>query len=272
MRLRTISVMLIVCLLICNSGCENVSEHKEIYSRSVIYDQQEESEEPLQIKTVSFCGEEYTGEFAWDLERSFFSYIIDTYFYIPEESDEYVTFQVRRDNGELKGISFVTKNKEKAQEDLPDAERTAEEVAREYAQMYTDLEGYQLQISSRQRTSGDVYLRTEYTFDFRRYIHELRTTDYISVTVSAEGKLCSIFIGDLGALDNISKAEIESFADVDIHTMVKKIAKGEVTEVDLDASKFAISPDGRLYLAVSVEERHGSGENTYETREVYVIL
>ena len=271
MKLRTVSVVLIGCLLFCNSGCENVSKHKEIYPRSVIYDQ-EEQEDPSQIKTVSFCGKEYTGEFAWDQERSYFPYIVDTYGHFSKESDEYITFQVRRDNGEFKGISFGTKKKEKAQEDLPDAERTAEEIARKYAQMYADLEEYQLQPSSKRITREEVYLYTEYTFDFRKYIHGLKTTDYISVTVSSEGNLCSIYIGDLGALDDISKAEIESFADVDIHALVKKIAKGEVTKIDLDIATFAISPDGRLYLGVPVVERHGSGSNTYEAGEVYVIL
>ena len=176
--------------------------------------------------SVTYGGETYTGTYRGSEYRMGNSYI--THYYTEDNCYE---FGINSENGKLVGINFQTESfykKESAASELRNARERAEEVARECAANFVNLE------ECGEPTVSVVPLGDEsgaaldlYQYFFCRKLNGIETRAYVAVRVNSRGMLVSFSLGDLDSFDKM-EASKGSLRMVGNHSKSTK-AEGSLT-------------------------------------------
>lgn len=176
--------------------------------------------------SVTYGGETYTGTYRGSEYRMGNSYI--THYYTGDNCYE---FGINSENGKLVGINFQTESfykKESAASELRNARERAEEVARECAANFMNLE------ECGEPTVSVVPLGDEsgaaldlYQYFFCRKLNGIETRAYVAVRVNSRGMLVSFSLGDLDSFDKM-EADSARFDSLNIEDEVRKAFRNDI--------------------------------------------
>ena len=187
------------------------------------------------------------------------SYI--THYYTGDNCYE---FGINSENGKLVGINFQTESfykKESAASELRSARERAEEVARECAANFMNLE------ECGEPTVSVVPLGDEsggamdlYQYFFCRKLNGIETRAYVAVRVNSRGMLVSFSLGDLDSFDKM-EADSARFDSLNIEDEVRKafqnvnpFPNGTIVEgPSIDRAFFAVTPQGETVIIAAAQ-------------------
>lgn len=187
------------------------------------------------------------------------SYI--THYYTGDNCYE---FGINSENGKLVGINFQTESfykKESAASELRNARERAEEVARECAANFMNLE------ECGEPTVSVVPLGDEsgaaldlYQYFFCRKLNGIETRAYVAVRVNSRGMLVSFSLGDLDSFDKM-EADSARFDSLNIEDEVRKafqninpFPNGTIVEgPDIDRAFYAVTPQGETVIIAAAQ-------------------
>lgn len=187
------------------------------------------------------------------------SYI--THYYTGDNCYE---FGINSENGKLVGINFQTESfykKESAASELRNARERAEEVARECAANFVNLE------ECGEPTVSVVPLGDEsgaaldlYQYFFCRKLNGIETRAYVAVRVNSRGMLVSFSLGDLDSFDKM-EADSARFDSLNIEDEVRKafqnihpFPNGTIVEgPSIDRAFFAVTPQGETVIIAAAQ-------------------
>ncbi len=199
--------------------------------------------------SVTYDGETYTGTYRDSEYRMGNSYI--THYYTGDNCYE---FGINSENGKLVGINFQTESfykKESAASELRNARERAEEVARECAANFVNLE------ECGEPTVSVVPLGDEsgaamdlYQYFFCRKLNGIET----------RGMLVSFSLGDLDSFDKM-EADSARFDSLNIEDEVRKafqnihpFPNGTIVEgPDIDRAFYAVTPQGETVIIAAAQ-------------------
>lgn len=209
--------------------------------------------------SVTYGGETYTGTYRDSEYRMGNSYI--THYYTGDNCYE---FGINSENGKLVGINFQTESfykKESAASELRNARERAEEVARECAANFVNLE------ECGEPTVSVVPLGDEsgaaldlYQYFFCRKLNGIETRAYVAVRVNSRGMLISFSLGDLDSFEKMA-ADSVRFDSLNIEDEVRKafqnihpFPNGTIVEgPSIDRAFFAVTPQGETVIIAAAQ-------------------
>ena len=209
--------------------------------------------------SVTYGGETYTGTYRDSEYRMGNSYI--THYYTGDNCYE---FGINSENGKLVGINFQTESfykKESAASELRNARERAEEVARECAANFVNLE------ECGEPTVSVVPLGDEsgaaldlYQYFFCRKLNGIETRAYVAVRVNSRGMLVSFSLGDLDSFDKM-EADSARFDSLNIEDEVRKafqnihpFPNGTIVEgPSIDRAFSAVTPQGETVIIAAAQ-------------------
>ena len=192
--------------------------------------------------------------------RKWQSYITDLY------SDKNgFTFGFKNNTNELVLLNLMNNEffeTEPYKENLDNAGTFAMEYAKKLAKNYINVIDYELIIEEPKtdffNKENVEYSITYYTFTFAKKINNVYSSDFLSVKITSKGNLASLYIGDIGAFnnlnrDNFSMNEINSLITEKIQNVYKS-KNYEVLENKIDYQRIVLTPEGEfaIYTAVNV--------------------
>ncbi len=209
--------------------------------------------------SVTYDGETYTGTYKYSEYRFGNSYV--THYYTGDNCYE---FGINSENGKPVIINFQTESfckKESAASELRDARERADEVARECAANFLNLEECGeptvsvMPFEDENGTAMDVY-----KYFFCRKLNGIETRAYVAVRVNSRGMLISFSLGDLDSFDKM-EADSARFDSLNIEDEVRKafqnvnpFPNGTIVEgPSIDRAFFAVTPQGETVIIAAAQ-------------------
>ena len=135
-----------------------------------------------QIITVTFDGKSYTGEYWYSAVMRHAPYT--SYYYLFSEG----WFSVKSTTAEVDSIVFALPSQASENKSAEECKATAVTLASQYI----NVDDYKLTIETTENF---------HAYSFERYVEDMRTESYLSVTIDKEGKIVSFSFGSTKELD-----------------------------------------------------------------------
>ncbi len=222
----------------------------------------------MESKSVDVLGTKYSAPYHESRIDYLNSFTTDHYY------GSNVRFGMRSDTGELVYIIFTNSDYLAIEKKLEDKFLTYESVipfATEIASNFVDNISEYTIYKEEPRVYDGV---TDYIINFIKVINGFYSSDYISIKVTSKGELMSIFMGDIGAFDdlkiNIDKTAVEKNITeklMKVYTRDNYENKDyslEYKEHNFETQRLAITPDGKYCISsiITIWGYNYSGEET----------
>ena len=291
---KTLASLLLLAFILCFSGCGSIGNEKyKSWIESSFNDEYAVDAEidvwPLKRyekseqreMSCAFLGGTYTAPYKDSYVDRCNSYTTDRY-----KSTDVGTFGLRSDTGELVFINFMNKNFFETQpywEDIENPYETAVTMAKDVAAEYVkSIDEYTMiteepSVSYKER-DGITYSITYYNFTFVREIQGYLSSDYIMVRITSKGTVSAVFMGDIGAFEDVKLDFDSSAVEESVAKKIEQTYQGrayKVSDYRIDEQRIAIAPDGTIYMSSAVF-LYGRGSNAasdspLETTGVYIL-
>jgi len=200
---------------------------------------------------VEFDGTTYSGVYKDSRYRLYTSYRTDFY-----ETPDGVEFGVRADTKELVTLDLWTVGTEWEEGKLEPLNDPAEELKRLAGSIASKLiDPFEYDCLNPEISMVPGVDHALYTYRFIRMIHDLETSDYVTVILTNRGTLVHLLVGELGWA-----AGLCDYVGMDTAALVKN--SGILKKPAVQRQVYALSPTGELVRCVSVTGTSKEGTNT----------
>lgn len=199
--------------------------------------------------------------------RKWQSYVTDLY-----KDENGFIFGFKNNTNELVLLNLMNYEffeTEPYKENIDNSDIFAMEYAKKLANNYINVTDYELIIEEPKTdffTKENVeYSITYYTFTFAKKINNVYSSDFLSVKITSKGNLASLYIGDIGAFNNLNRI---NFSMKEINSLIadkiQNIYKSKnyvVLEIKIDYQRIVLTPEGKFAIYTAVNVLLKSSEN-----------
>jgi len=221
--------------------------------------------------TITINGQTLTGKYKHSLVRKPNNYVSDFY-----ETDDGYRFTVNANTGELVNCWLITAKEEKDL-DLPvKSEEELRTIAENIAKQYINVNEYTVKLEIKEYAPDSNHLFDIYNFTFQRYINNIKTTDYVIISVSDKGILrqfSSLMLGKMAkvSLDGFDAETAEAVVKDKVNTVYRNYDSYEIK--DQTAVLLQDGSPAMLYkVSVKKEYNNSDGTTCVESYPVDILV